>query len=555
MLPSRISTGGTTVIIMLAALSLYLVNAQRMVLMDPDEARCALIAQEMVKSGNWLFPISPLTDQPYFDKPILYFWLLASAFKVFGVNELAARLVSAIGAAFLVGTVDQLGRLLFGHRAGRLSSIMLGSSAMMVIAGRFVRMDIWFTLFITLAIFYWCRWHFAGASSQNLLYGYLSMAAALLTKGLLGVLLPGGAIGCFLLVRRGARWQIVRRSELLLGSLVILLTAGVWYGYMEWRFPGYLKDFFYRHHILRATTSTFGRSQTIALLPGVLLAGLLPWTAVFIAAVIRTLLVRHSRDSTLDPGQRLCLWWLGLGLVPLMLSRTQLPVYVLPAFPAAAILAGYHLELLLVSPFQSRELRCILLSTAVLMALGIATLSIINHFTFDVQPWRMLARRSFFLLSGLAVLVYLIRKGYILYAVGLIASLAMAGAVDTAWIEGPRLAELYSTAGLGERIRLETSDEEFLVMGPSPAFGVALYSGMPLPIRPADHMVDFLAFTDYPRTLLGVLTSRLLLERAQARLGDRLDVIMQHGENTLVRLWPPAPSRSQTQPARRKAVE
>jgi len=64
-----------TVLLMTGALILYLLNASGMVLMDPDEARCALVARRMLESGDWVVPQAPLLNTPYFDKPPLYFWL------------------------------------------------------------------------------------------------------------------------------------------------------------------------------------------------------------------------------------------------------------------------------------------------------------------------------------------------------------------------------------------------------------------------------------------------------------------------------------------------
>jgi 4-amino-4-deoxy-L-arabinose transferase-like glycosyltransferase len=528
-----------TWLIALAALNLYLLNTSHMVFMDPDEGRCVMIAHKMLDSGNWLVLQQPLAAAPYFDKPILYFWMLAGTLRLLGTSEFSARLLTVVGAALAVGATYQLGCILRSKRTGLLASAMLGTCVMMQIAGRFVRMDMWLTAFVAWGIVFWARAHFENASRHNLLLGYTCLAAALLTKGLIGVLLPFAAIGAFLAWRRD--WSSIGRSGLWWGVLLIVLLAGPWYAYMAFHYPGYLGEFFWKQHVLRAATGTFGRGQMPLFLPAVAMAGLLPWTAFLCGGLARAFPIESNRNWPRTEAMALPRWWAALGILPFALSRTQLPVYVAPAFPALALIAADYLDRLL-EPERERELKWMTIATLALMGACLFTLALINQYTFCSGPWQAFARRAVGFVPVSAIVIALLRRNRSAGAVGALVAGTIALAVDASHIEGPAMFAHFSSQRFAQCIANNADAGTELLVGPSPRYAMTLYCEKPVEVKHLAHLVDFLEYTDHPHSFVGLLTSERLYGLARSQLPGRMQLLDHRGDEYLVRITAKTPA-------------
>ncbi len=167
-------------IILCIAVAALFINIGGKALWDPDEARYAEMAREVVVLNDWLTP--HLNFLLYFEKPMMYVWMVAASFKVFGVTEWAARLVSllcTLGGAALTG---YMAYKLWGRRAGLISAIILLTSLEYLLMANIVDLNMALTLFITAAmVFFW-----QGQQEKKALWFYLfwiSMALATLTKG------------------------------------------------------------------------------------------------------------------------------------------------------------------------------------------------------------------------------------------------------------------------------------------------------------------------------------------------------------------------------------
>lgn len=523
-------------LLMAGTLILCVLNARNIVFMDPDEARCAIIARQMLTTGDWLVPRVPCTTEPYFDKPILYFWMLAGAFRVFGVNEFSARLLASLGAALVVGATYRLGRIVLSPRAGLAAALMLATSVMVVVGGRFVRMDIWLTAFASWAIVFWAKVQFEHAPRRNLAYGYACLAAAFLTKGLIGILLPFAAVGLYLVLHRD--WRSLQRSNIPLGLLLIAVLAGPWYGYMESRCPGYLMDFFWRHHFLRATTKTFGRSEVVLFLPGVALAGFIPWTFLLVGGIARSLPLRINVDWPKPPGISIIFAWAAVGILPFAVFGTQLPVYVMPAFPALALIAGWFVDELL-KRNQRWELRLVLGVTCSLMAMSLVALAIINRCTFCDSPWWTLVGR----LAGFVVILVLVvrffRHNRMRAVITTLVASTVAFVAGAAWTEGPAMSGHFSSQRFVRPLADQAQGAELLVIGPAPRYALPFYLKRPIEIRFVEHIIDLLDYTHYPRRAAALLTGNGLIDLARGQLGRRLRVLDQHGDTYLATIDPP----------------
>lgn len=308
-------------------------------LMEPDEGRNAEVAREILATGDWLTP--HLNFVRYLDKPILFFWADAVSLKVFGVNEFAARFPSALAALIGVIAVYFLGRRMFGERAGLFSGLILATSPLYTGLGRIVIFDMMLTAFITLTMLFWYLGFTEEEKRKKRLFFLLSWAAmafAVLTKGPIGAVFPLGIIGLFLLMTRDIKR--IREMELLWGPLLFLAIAGPWYLLVSIRNPEYPYYFFISEHLLRYATTKFHRVKPFWYYFPIVIGGLLPWVF-FLPSAIRRFL-QNGREC--DRGEKAALLLLGIWALLIFLffnfSKAKMPMYILPMFPAAALLIG-----------------------------------------------------------------------------------------------------------------------------------------------------------------------------------------------------------------------
>ena len=120
---------------------------------DPDEAHYAEASREMLRTGDWLAPY--YNEQPFFDKPILFYWLQAAGMAIAGQNETGARLASAVVAIALVTTTAWLGAALFSFEVGFVAAVLLAASPPVFALARYAILDMIFTALLSLE--WWLR--------------------------------------------------------------------------------------------------------------------------------------------------------------------------------------------------------------------------------------------------------------------------------------------------------------------------------------------------------------------------------------------------------------
>jgi 4-amino-4-deoxy-L-arabinose transferase-like glycosyltransferase len=310
-----------------------------------DEPRYAEVAREMLASGDWITP--HLAGHTWFEKPALPYWLMASGFKLFGVSEFSARLGSALMATLGVAVVFLIARRAGGERRGLTAALVLASSALWLAFARGASFDMPLAATMTAALgsFYF----FDVARSPRERLGWAAAAgawagASMLAKGLAGPLLLGLIVGAYLLVAWS--WRRLRPIEVLVAAAAALAVASVWYVpvYMKNGWP-FVEDFFVNHHFARYLTNKYHHPQPIWFYPAVMLGGLMPWTFFLLAGAPSLWRARRRRVETEE--ERLTLLALLWALVPLAffsLSESKLPGYILPVFPALAVLAARSIE-------------------------------------------------------------------------------------------------------------------------------------------------------------------------------------------------------------------
>ena len=355
-------------------------------LWDRDEPRNAGCAAEMLARGDWVVPW--FNDELRTHKPVLLYWLIMSAYEVFGVNEFAARFWSAalgIGTAFCAYA---LGRRLFDARVGVWGGVILATSLMFDVAARAATPDSTLIFFVTAALtaFVLGTFPVRGASNRleitwrTALAMYALMGCAVLAKGPVGCVLPTAVVGMFLLIARlperldaptNLNWlaKAARLFRLfaplhflrtcwamrpITAVVVVLAVALPWYLWVGLRTDGeFLRGFFLEHNVSRAIQSREGHAgSSLLFYPVAILIGFFPWSVFAGPTVIE--IVRRLRAGAQSPSSveassstasvTFLLCWIGVWVGAFSLAQTKLPSYVTPCYAAFALLTGAFLN-------------------------------------------------------------------------------------------------------------------------------------------------------------------------------------------------------------------
>ena len=319
---------------------LLLVGLGAVALTDRDEGANAEAAREMLEQASWITPT--LGGAPRFAKPALVYWLTAGAYTVLGVSEAAARLPSAVAALLLVLVQYAFARWAFGRDVAWRAGLVLLLSVEYVAVARMALTDATLALWTTLAAYAFLRgWWGAPPRGRWYALAWVAAGLAALTKGPVGLLVPLSGVVAYLAIAGGLR-QAWREAWPLRGLALLLLVALPWYVAMFW-LHGW-------DYAARARGETLGRVLRPVTGPGgtalfylpVLLVGFFPWSA-FLPDAVRAGLRQaraRARQSRREAMPVFAAAWLVSGLVLFSLAQTRLPHYVLPLFPAAALLVA-----------------------------------------------------------------------------------------------------------------------------------------------------------------------------------------------------------------------
>lgn len=325
-----------TVLLGILWLIAWSVGLQYRSLGEPDEGRYAEIAREMLVSHDWVTP--RLDGFLFFDKPPLHYWASATAYLAFGMHPWSARLWCALTGMLAMLAVGWAGRRLFGREVGGYAMAILGSSLVFAMAAHIDTLDVGVAAFVGIGMAFFLVAQFDPSAAPHRLWLNLlmwaSLALAILSKGLIGVVLPGMALVVFALWQRNIR--MIWRTSPWIGLLVIAVIAAPWFVMICRVHPEFFDYFFIREHFTRFLTSDDGRSKPLWFFIPVVVLGLFPWTLL--------LPWRRSDWKVLDlgdPARRFLLVWVGVTFVFFSASHSKLVFYVLPLWPAAALLLAW----------------------------------------------------------------------------------------------------------------------------------------------------------------------------------------------------------------------
>jgi len=319
------------------ALALWFVKLGDRPLAHPDEGRYAEIPREMLATGDWVTP--RLNGFAYLQKPPLQYWATAAAYKAFGLAEWTARLWTALTGLGAVIVVWLAGRRLLGRDAGDFGALALLASPYFVVMSGVNTLDMGVSLFLNGAVLAYLLSRQAGtrrAAAAWMLVAWAAMALAVLSKGLIGVVLPFATLVGYALWHRqpGA----LARLYWVPGLAVFLAIAAPWFVLAARANPEFLHYFFLHEHFQRFTSTVHNRAGPVWYFVPILLLAVGPW-AVAAAAGLRQAWRSRPADGAVSP-RRFLLVWCAVVFVFFSVSQSKLPAYLVPIVPALALLGG-----------------------------------------------------------------------------------------------------------------------------------------------------------------------------------------------------------------------
>ncbi len=381
-------------LLLITCLLLFCVWPGQVPLTERDEVRFSEASREMVESGDYLIP--HFNYLPRYQKPILIYWLQSASMRVFGKNEVAARLPSAVAGILLVLLVhgfllhwlpasagEDERRRQRARGAALLGALALATMPFTAVWARAATTDATLTLFISTALLALLQADLessaAGARRWYLLAA-LAGALAFLTKGPVGVVIPALVWFIYYLSRRELL-PAIKRTPWVAMLVVFVLIAAPWFiaTYIV-DGPEFLRHFFLRENLQRYTTTKEGHGTQNLLLglftfPLLSLVFLFPFSAVLVRD-----LIAPPVSATSDHAARIrrFAWvWLACVIGFFSLSRTQLPQYIHSIAGAAALLFALHLLSRVEHPaeadgmFARRQHRAAFSELFVLLLIGI----------------------------------------------------------------------------------------------------------------------------------------------------------------------------------------
>lgn len=310
------------------------------VLVPTDEGRYAEMGREMATTNDWITP--RLNGIKYFEKPPLQTWMNALTFKAFGPGEWQARLWTGLCGLLGIALVALAGRRLYGGAVAFSAAAVLASSFLWAALGHMNTLDMGLAAMMTLALcsLLIAQRSDAGPSERRnwMLACWAGMALAVLSKGLVGIALPGAVLVIYTVLARD--WAIWRRLHPVAGLLLFFAITAPWFVLVSLRNPEFARFFFVHEHLQRFTSDVHRRTGPVHYFIPYLALGLMPWLGMLPQALWNA---RRESAAGFQPKILLATWAVFI-FVFFSLSGSKLPSYILPIFPALALLIACRLQ-------------------------------------------------------------------------------------------------------------------------------------------------------------------------------------------------------------------
>jgi 4-amino-4-deoxy-L-arabinose transferase-like glycosyltransferase len=300
-------------------------------------------SRAMIESNNFITPI--YRQQPFFDKPILMYWLIIGMFKNFGFLHLAARVPSIFAGLGSVALTGLGGAFLFSRKVGVMAAGMVASAFMFFAFSALCMSDALLVFFDTLTMT--CLYASLQADSRRHLFFWLasvSAGLAFLTKGPVGIVLPAASFLVFATMT--GRLRTISLKDILLAGLTVAVIATPWF-VAAYQANGWsaLVYFFVHENVQRFTGGVYDAHRPVWYTLVSLLYGFAPWSIFLPFSLISFLRAWGVHKATPENKAALFLWtWTAVTLAFFSLSKGKCDYYMLPVYPAAAILVGQFID-------------------------------------------------------------------------------------------------------------------------------------------------------------------------------------------------------------------
>jgi 4-amino-4-deoxy-L-arabinose transferase-like glycosyltransferase len=405
---SRMARLGWAAMIIVTLAICYFSNLGAIGFVGPDEPRYAWIARDMAESGDWITP--RLYGKPWFEKPVLYYWMAGLSFKIFGVSEAAARLPSAICALFATLALAWLAWRVYGEETARWLLLLLPTSVGMIGFSHAAATDMPFSAMVAIAMV--CAAVVLGLAENEhtsilprtpwlalILFGFF-LGLAVLAKGPAAIILSGGGVFFWALFTK--RWRDAFRLLHPIAIVSLCATALPWYILCARRNPDFFRVFIVEHNFKRYLTPEFQHIQPFWYYVPVILAAFLPWAIPLVWVIV----TKRAGLSNANRAEHLqLLFWLGAIFCFLFFSasKSKLPGYILPAI----FLLGFVFarEILLLAATRRKVLSWLCFGSAALFLVSGALFGFMLHSKTMLQQaqYGAISISSFFALPLLVI--------------------------------------------------------------------------------------------------------------------------------------------------------
>lgn len=462
---------------------LYFFGLGRVGLLGPDEPRYAQVAREMLRSGDYVTP--HLNGRPWFEKPPLYYWLAAGSFRLFGVNEWAARLPAALAAAGFLALFGWIARRLYPGQTYCYALMVLAASAGWLGFARAASPEMFFTAALAGALGVLGLWVWHG--EYRLLYAsYALLAVAVLAKGPTAVLLAALVLAAYCVSVRDFRWLL---RVLAPGPLLVFAAIAVpWYAAVYVRNGDtFVEEFIYRQHFRRFATEELAHPGPWWYYAPVLLGLVFPWTP-HLALIVADLASRGRAGLMKDPRRLYLLAWVVPIVIFFSLSKGKLPGYVLVTVPALALWMGDEL-----ARAPAARVRWVFVAQALLLPMLLVLVNVLPAALAQglrsagaaLGEARLDRPLAVLLLAGTPLLLLAAWRKRRLAASVLATALAALAVARLIAVVAPAVDRLASARPLAQEIASRGISPSQLALAPGVRrhieYGLAFYLGQPVP--------------------------------------------------------------------------
>jgi len=399
-------------ILVLFSASLFLIGLGAMPLTDPDEVFYAETAREMLSRDEFLTPY--IFGKPQFEKPPLYYWLVVLSFRAFGVNEFSARFPSCVIGILGVICVYLLGKLFVNKRTGFFAGLVLATCVKYLVLSRACVTDIALGV-LTLASFLFFFYGYFAKSGKTKWYllSACFLGLSVLTKGPVGVFLPFVIIGIYFVLAKELNFKRLKEIPFIRGTLLFLVVAVPWYILMH-RVHGkeFIDVFFGFHNITRFLHPEHKWGDYFYYYVPVIAVGFFPWTAFLPLGIWQAV---REKEKRIRSANLFLAVWFSVILIFFSISRTKLPTYIFPLYPALALLLGRTWDVFLKKNFSKKQnavMRISLFAFAIIPVGGIIGLYIATKMRYPAAANPTLITGVIFILLMTIFLVVMLKKRY-----------------------------------------------------------------------------------------------------------------------------------------------